>query len=603
LRYNGHYSSAKTFGKIRMSAPNPEVNALKEAQRAKELVEQVNASLNEQKDALRQRGMALPSQVVSAISGLELDFKRLEEYLVEEQTELGQLRALAQMSAAITTSLDVDTVLNEAMDIVIALTRAERGYIILVDRETNTLEFRTSRDDSITTASRSGGKPQVSNTILNEVLTTGKPLLTDNAYKDDRFAGGGSIASFALRSVLCVPLSYKDNIIGVAYVDNRLQAGIFTERELNTLVAFANIAAVAISNALLYSEIQTLLSEITQVKDLMDNIFDSIGSGVIATDARDTITTFNRAAETILATSAEETVGHKLMDVLPKLTMGLEERLEEVRLTNHSQTFETEMSLPEGGRVAVNLKFNPLKDSQDTTQGVALLLDDMTQQKEREQQLMTIKTYLPSELVNNISTIAGLALGGESREVTCIFAEVRSLYTMKDLHAREVLSIMNEYFAIATSCINESNGVIDKYMGTEIMAMFNTQLNPQDNHAELAIECALKIRDAFIRHYEATGIAPDPHLYRIGMHTGVCTLGNVGSISRRDFTALGSSINLAKRVEENTQYGSILLSQETYDHLMANHVGRLETYRFVRLADINAKGVPHPVPVYEAFRV
>ena len=73
-------------------------------------------------------------------------------------------------------------------------------------------------------------------TTLQKVIESRTPLLTDNAAGDDRFEGNLSVVSFALRSVLCVPLNFKDETLGAVYVDNRLQAGIFTEREKNTLV-------------------------------------------------------------------------------------------------------------------------------------------------------------------------------------------------------------------------------------------------------------------------------------------------------------------------------------------------------------------------------
>jgi PAS domain S-box-containing protein len=585
-----------------MAAPTPEQGSIfSEIKRTQELLTQVNASLLEQKDTLRQRGMTLPPSVLTTINSLDGDLKRLEAYLYEEQTELGQLRALANMSAALTTSLDIQTVLNEAMDIVIALTKAERGYIVLLDRANNTMEVRIGREDSLMGSSSRTTSASISSTVLQEVVSTRTPLLADNAFKDERLAAGASVANFTLRSVLCVPLMYKEDLIGAVYVDNRLQAGIFTERELNLLTAFANTAAVAISNAMYYAEIQSILGEITQVKELMDSIFASIGSGVIATDADDVVTTFNRAAEKMLEISADSAVNHPLTEVLPKLLVGLSDELEEVRRTNESTSFETDVSVPERGRVAVALTFNPLRDSQNNIQGVALVLDDITEQREREQQLNTVRTYLPAEMVDNIQTISNLALGGESREVTCVFAEVRSLYTMKDVNPREVLEVLNDYFAAATEAINGVGGIIDKYMGTEIMALFNTQLNPMSDHAARAVEAALNMRDLFLQHYAYQGINPNPHYYRIGMHTGICTLGNVGSVSRRDFTAIGDTINLAKRVEENTPYGSIIISEGTKNHLVNHPNG--SRFRMVTLGELKAKGREETTPIYEVFRL
>ncbi len=574
------------------------VSLLHEMMGVANLIQQATNALATQRDLLKARGMALPPTVSTALLGLQNDLKRLEELVVDEETELGQLRALAQLSANVTTSLDVDIVLEEAMDIVISLSNAERGFLILRDKETGALEYRIQRDST----KNPSAKPQVSNGVLNEVLRTQQPLLTDNAFNDERFANNASIANFSLRSVLCVPLTYRDELIGVVYVDNRLAAGIFTKRELKLLVAFANTASVAIANAVLYQDLQGLLYEIVQVQSLMNNIFESIGSGVIATDQAETITTFNQAAERILSLSSADSVGQRLRDVIPKLSFDLTDQLNEVRANQRSLSFEAELTLGTI-RKSISLQLNPLKDSYDTVQGVAVMIDDLTEQRERENQLKTMKTYLPPEMVDNIDTISNLALGGESREVTCIFAEVRSLYTMKDAHPREILEILNEYFSLATVCVNDTKGVIDKYMGTEIMVLFNTQLNPQQTHASLAIEACLMMREAFLGLYERKGIRPEPHYYRMGLHSGIATLGNVGSLNRRDFTALGDTINLAKRLEENAAFGQIILSEESKRHAEATSPnGVAGGYRFVELPTLQVKGRQQHTRIYEVFR-
>lgn len=582
-----------------MSSPSAEnsPSAMREVQELKTALAQTNTVLQEQREQLKQRGMALPPTVLSGLAAIEAEIKQLEEIFFEEDSEIGQLRALADMSAALTTTLDVDTVLQEAMDIVILLTRAERGFLILLEDETSELVFRIIRDQN--PAKGSNGTPQVSRSILNEVIQTRQPILADNAFKDERLSSNMSVANFALRSVLCVPLLRKDEVLGVVYVDNRLQAGIFTERELNTITAFANTASVAISNAILFEEIQNLLAEITQVKDLMDSIFSSIGSGVIATDRNDTVTTFNRAAEEVLAVKATDTVGKPLNYILPALPFDLTDQLNEVRQSNRSQMFETELTLSERGRIAVMMQLNPLKDSNDQVQGVAMVLDDITEQRQREQQLKTVRTYLSPEMVDNIQAISNLALGGESREVTCIFAEVRALSTMYDAHPREILDILNEYFSIATDCINDTFGIVDKYMGTEIMALYNSQLIPQQNHPALALESALMMREAFIRLYEEKGINPQPHFYRIGIHTGVATLGNVGSLSRRDFTAIGDTINLSKRLQENATSGQIIISEVTHSQL---DPAIAAAYRFEEMPPIQVKGRQQQTRIYEVFR-
>ena len=584
-----------------MDADQPQVpNAIQELRQAKSKVEQVTKSLENQKKILKQRGMNLPPMVLQTLKQVRADVTKLEATLVEEQTELGQLRALATMSANVNTTLDVDVVLEEAMDIVIALTRAERGYIILVDDATDALDFRVSRD-STPTAAHASKHPQISRTIVQEVVSKQQPLLADNAYKDQRLQGSETVADFALRSVLCVPLVYKGDAMGAVYVDNRLQAGIFTERELNTLMAFANTAAVAIANAQLFADIRQTLTEITQVKDLMDDVLASIGSGLIAADATDNISTFNRAAEEILEIDADDVLKKPLQTVLPRITADLHDSLTKIREQDEFELIEADIANTKGERVAISLKLSPLRDSNNDISGVAMVLDDITEKRERDNQLRVMKTYLPPEMVDQIHEISQLALGGVKREVTCVFAEVRPLATMKDVRPSEIMDTLNTFFRVATACVHEAQGVVDKYMGTEVMALWNTQLSPQDDHARLALECALLMRDRFVALYEELGIAPEPHFYRVGMHTGEATLGNVGSLNRRDFTAIGDTINLSKRLEENARRGQIIISQATRDHIEAHSTSALP-YRFQEREPIQVKGRQQKTRIYEVFR-
>jgi PAS domain S-box-containing protein len=530
------------------------------------------------------------------------DLANLERDIVSEHTELGQLRFLADTSAMINTSLDVDTVLDQAMDVVISLTGAERGYLILIDPETGALDFRVSRESELTPTQGSSEDPQVSQTILREVVETGEPLLADNAYKDERLQSGMSIAQFALRSVLCVPLTYKDNVVGVVYVDNRMRSGVFEERERNLLTAFANQASVAIENARLYERIQNSLAEIREVKELMDDVFASIGSGVITADHETKIMDFNRAASRILDIEIKRAIGQRLASVLTGVSADLNSYLTRVRDEQTTQALEAEMEVGQRGRVALSMKVSPLRDSVRDAHGIAMVLDDLTEQRDREEIINVSKRYLPPDLVDNIHTISQLALGGERREVTCMYIDARPVNTFPpDTRPHQIVQEINVYFARATEIIHEAKGVIDKYMGTEIMVLFNTQLNPTDNHAWEAVQVALDIRDAFVDIYRQQGINPNPHFYRIGMHTGVATLGNVGSLSRREFTAIGDTINLSKRMEENATAGQILISEDTRQHLEQTQ-GSTSALRLVELEPIQVKGRKQKTRNYEVFR-
>jgi PAS domain S-box-containing protein len=587
-----------------MSESNPEIRsqtlALTEIQRLRTQVAEVKVGLNSQQEILRVRGMKLPPGTLENLENVDTELKNLEKKLDGEKTELIQLRALAATSAMINSSLDLDQVLHSSMNEVINLTGAERGYIVLQDPDTGALDFRIASDREGEGQSSTGF--QGSNSILGEVLTSGQPLLTDNAYKDPRMQNSATVAQLVLRSVLCVPLMYKGQVTGAVYVDNRLQASLFTEREKNILVAFANQAAVAIENARLFTRVQSSLAEITQIKEVIANVFDSIGSGVITTNAQDAVTTFNRAASDILGRTPESAIGQLLPAVLPKISADFDDYLEEVREHNQSRALEAELDMPDRGRIALSLKLSPLKDSNQMTQGVALVVDDLTEQHEREEKLNVLRKYLPPSLVDNIQLIANLALGGERRDMTCMFVDVRMLSTFPpELRPKQVMELLNEYLEVATDAIRDANGVIDKYMGTEIMALWNTQLNPLDDHALRAMQAALQMRERYLELYRKQGINPQPHFYRVGIHSGVATAGNVGSLSRRDFTALGDTINLSHRLLENATEGQIIISDSTRD-AVKDTSGWPDSISYEEREPIKAKGRQQATIVYEVFK-
>jgi phosphoserine phosphatase RsbU/P len=160
-----------------------------------------------------------------------------------------RLTLLLHLTQAFNSSLNLDEVLDRVMDEVISAVHAERGFVML--RETDgRLTFQTARgmDQSTIDTPRF----QVSRSVVESVANDGQPVLTNDAMRDSRFSGRESVMMLGLRSILCSPLRVQDKIIGAIYVDNRLQAGIFTQEDLDLLSAIASSAAIAIENARLY---------------------------------------------------------------------------------------------------------------------------------------------------------------------------------------------------------------------------------------------------------------------------------------------------------------------------------------------------------------
>ncbi|MBW4436377.1 MAG: GAF domain-containing protein [Pleurocapsa minor GSE-CHR-MK-17-07R] len=565
-------------------------------------VEELSAALQRHEGIASLRDIHLPEGVLSALTTLHNDIGKLTEVLNTDNTEIEQLRSLATTAAAINSSLDVDSVLSQSMDELIALTGAERGFILLKDRKSGKLEFRISRglNDSELR------EDEVSRTILRQVLTTGEPILTDNAMQDLRLSESDTVARFVLRSIACVPLTFRDRgssrerVEGALYADNKYREAVFSSRELNLLTAFANQASVAIDNAMLFEQVQETLAEIGRAREIIENVFMSIGSGVITTNAEGHITLINRAASTILNAPAESTVGHTLPQVLPDLNQTLSEPMRAVSTEGKRTMLESRTEVSGRGRIVLNLRLSPIRTSGGDTQGVAMVLDDLTEERERDETLGLIRRYLPPGMIDNIHQIADLAMGGERREVTCVFMSVCDLADFPaSLRPQQRMELLNIYLQTATEVIHASQGIIDKYLGNEIMILFNTQLNPDAHHARRAIEMAALMRKPFDTLAARLGGRMGGPQYSIAVHTGIATLGNVGSLRRRSFTAIGDTINLTKRIQESATAGQVLITGESLARASQN--GPIPHLRFESRGAMQARGRQSQTDLYEVF--
>jgi adenylate cyclase len=150
--------------------------------------------------------------------------------------------------------------------------------------------------------------------------------------------------------------------------------------------------------------------------------------------------------------------------------------------------------------------------------------------------------------------------------------------------------------------VTQQNGVIDKYMANEIMGLFNTQLNPHDDHAWHAVVAALNMADEFNEFYAQSGEPEGTQYFRVGIHTGVATLGNAGSETRKEFTAIGDSINLAHRLLENALPGQIIISEQTYQQIQGKIADPQYASRVIPRGELLVKGKSLPTTIYQVCR-
>lgn len=216
---------------------------------------------------------SMPSKAQDALSEAQDIIKKLELFL-QENEESNRLASIYRISQSFGSSLELDQVLVQVVDAVIKLTGAERGFLLLRDEESEELALKISRTAAGTNFESSS--LEVSQTVIREVIKAGKTILATNAQDDPRFSAEESVIAYSLRSVLCAPLLTRGETIGVIYVDNRLQEGQFSYKDLDFLNTFAVQAAIAIEQARLYEKTQRQLRDQTILRHAGEIILSSL---------------------------------------------------------------------------------------------------------------------------------------------------------------------------------------------------------------------------------------------------------------------------------------------------------------------------------------
>lgn len=208
------------------------------------------------------------------------------------------------------------------------------------------------------------------------------------------------------------------------------------------------------------------------------------------------------------------------------------------------------------------------------------------------QQRMALERFLSPEVAEMAMANPDIRLGGVNQKVTVMFADIRGFTTLSEtLDPPRVVEILNEYFTRVTDVIFDQGGMIDKYIGDAVMAVFGAPIS-KGNDAARAVETAVQMqrlmaeinRDAHARHWPELQIG-------IGINTGLVTAGNIGSPRRLDYTVVGDAVNTASRIMESADGGKILISESTAAELD-------QSYRLRKLPLRRIRGRSEPVRIF-----
>lgn len=391
-----------------------------------------------------------------------------------------------------------------------------------------------------------------------------------------------------------VPIVRQNQPVGLFGLGPKRSGKSFTLADLSLLSTLADQTALALENATLFDRVQRNLDEITNMKNLMGNTFDSMASAVIAVDIPGTITLMNWAAEAILAVSSRDCLGKSYREVLHLSNTPVRTLIENVIEKETSYfNYEVVTDIPSRGTVTLTLNIAPLRNSRRQVQGVTVVMEDITETKHLRGVQDMFRRYVSPAVVDRLPAHpSDLQLGGNRREITVLFADIRGFTRFSEpLEPEELVDTLNVYLSMAGRAILSYEGLLDKFVGDAVMGIFNAPLE-QPNHALLAAQAAIAMQTAIAEYHAEIG-EPDRQLqFGVGLHVGDAVVGNVGLTDRMDYTAIGDTVNVAKRIQENTPGGKILMSDAVYALVKDSVEGLYH-------AELTFKGRVQPMATYE----
>lgn len=510
-----------------------------------------------------------------------LENARLFEKVERQQREEAML---LEICISIVAEIHLDPLLVKIMAAATSLLDADRGSLFLYDATGNELFSRVAggmTSEEIRFPADAG--------IAGECFTSGRVINIADAYSDPRFNPDfDRHTGYRTHSMLCMPIIARgERKIGVMQILNR-KGGKFGNADERRLRAFSAQAAIAIENAQLFEEVSA-------ARNYNEAILHSMNNAVLTLDASGILRKVNESARRILRLGDEELIGHRLEEIFVGRNNWVAKSLDKVQASGKTDiTVDTDLFIEGTKAISVNLATVQLNSLRDEPIGYMLMMEDITREKRLRN---TMSRYMSKPVVDQLLATGDVELGGTGRDVSVLFSDIRGFTSISErLGAKETVALLNEYFTDMVDIVFAHNGVLDKYIGDMLMAVFGSVLQSTED-AVNAVMVGNKMMTA-LHHLNRRRAARGSETIRIGIgiSTGNVVAGNIGSLKRMEYTVVGDRVNLAERLESaNKFYGtSILICEATYmavnDHAAAREIDL-----------IRVRGRETPIAIYEAL--
>ena len=519
-------------------------------------------------------------EAMATQAAVSLQRSLLEELSVrEKEKEAEFLGVVAEISGEI----KLGTLLSKIIGTVTRMLHAERSTLFLNDEKTN--ELYTEVGEGL-------GATQIRLPnhlgIAGAVFRSGKTVNIPHAYADLRFNPAfDKKTGFFTRSMLCTPVINKAGVvIGATQVLNK-KGGSFNHEDEARLKAFTAQVSVALENAKLFDDVQNM-------KNYAESMLESMSNAVVTLNEDGVIQTCNAAGAKILKTPIQEILKKKAAEFFTGKNAWVEEKIRLVASTGEpSLMMDAEMEWG-GEKTSANVTVLPLISVKGKSLGSLVMIEDISDEKRMKG---TMARYMDPAIADQLMATGKEVLGGNMSEASILFSDVRSFTTLTEsLGAQGTVGLLNEYFTLMVDCLQKEGGMLDKFIGDAMMAIFGLPL-PREDDADRAVRAGIGMLVELERFNTARKergmMAIDMGL---GINTDEIVSGNIGSPKRMNYTVIGDGVNLAARLETACkQYGAkMLVSDATVKKLKG-------TYRMREADRVVVKGKTEPVVIFECL--
>ena len=501
--------------------------------------------------------------------------KNVEEKKQELNIKLLELETLFDIGVAISSVLDVNNLANDVLLRAVGILNASKGMFLLQNENSPIL-------DILSLFNWGEQKFLLSKNIdvFKQMQNGNRGLILTDKYKTD------IQNKLKEKNLIIVPLRAKQNLLGYMILcDKETRSGVenFTDLDLDILTSLSNQAAVAMDNAKLFKEI-------TEAKQFNESILGSIATGVITINSIGEVDSINKAGENILKTEKQKIIGNHYMYIFEHDN----EIIELITKTEENKKIYSEINIPfqtASDDTIINISVAPRIDINNNTEGVVIAIEDISDINKVKN---TFKRYVSKQVVDNLlDDDTNLNLGGEDREVTILFTDIRGFTSMAEkMEPEKVVLTLNEYFSEMIDIVFKYNGTLDKIIGDELMIVFGAPLSSEDD-TERALKTAIEMQNKITELNKVRKKRKEPPiLVGAGINRGQVVSGNIGSRDMMDYTVVGDTVNLGSRLCSAAAAGEIIVSGK-----VRKSTG--EQFIYKELEPIKVKGKKNKIDVYQ----